>query len=59
MSMQIESKFLGVYPLQMNFAMYSDNFFGHYLIIIQDEVNITVLQFVNWEKREHFAIFLQ
>lgn len=43
----------------MNFAMYSDNFFGHYLVIIQDDVNIKMLQFLNWEKQEHFAILLQ
>lgn len=34
----------------MNFAMHNDNYFGHYLVIIQNEVNIkTMLQFVNRE----------
>lgn len=50
----------GAYHLQMNFAMYNDNFFGQYLIIIPDEVKIKiVLQSVNCKKLEHFAIFLQ
>lgn len=40
--------------------MYNDNFFGQYLVIIPDEVKIKIVsQSVNWEKLEHFAIFLQ